>query len=277
MIIRGAFLDLQTSLTCGQAFRWKWMGNQYHGVVQGKVIILKAGSYETFQLKSSGPFDYHSYFRLDDDLEKIYGSFSGDPHMPTITRLYPGMRILRQEPFETLISYIISQVSNIPRITRTIETLSHRYGTRIRFNGEVYHSFPSAEQLSRVRESSFRKMGLGYRARYVRNAVQRVIDDSWDLDTLKKKSYDEAKTILMSLEGVGDKVADCVLLFSLDKLEAFPVDRWVRRIVKYLYFQDYDPSEKRIHEWARDHFGTFAGYAQQYLFHHARQHPESCN
>lgn len=290
-------LNLPDTLGCGQAFRWKTVEGGVHaayvGVVDGSVIqIRRKGDGSNDQRKigeggkekvernsdqgvyhyiSSGYFDPHSYFRLEDDLDTIHQSISVDMKMKEVVRQFSGMRLLRQDPFETLISFIISQTSNIPRITSTIERLSRSYGRRIRFLNKNYYAFPEPEQLARVQESDLRKLGLGYRAPYVREAAIAVHEGSMDLEGLRGKTYGVARKELMELKGVGPKVADCVLLFSLDKLEAFPVDRWMKRVIGELYFHGIAPSEKRIQEWAGTNFGTYAGYAQQYLFHFRRK------
>lgn len=290
-------LNLADTLGCGQAFRWKRTGNDfpvvYVGVVKSSIIeIRRKGGWVVDQWKngeggkdregkhpdpgdyqyfSSGDFDPYSYFRLEDDLDAIYPSLAIDTNMNEVIKQFTGMRLLRQDPFETLISFIISQTSNIPRIISTIENISRSYGTKIQFRGKTYPAFPSHEQLARVQESDLRKLGLGYRAPYVMEAAIAVHEGSIDLENLREEPYAKARKELMELKGVGPKMADCVLLFSLDKLEAFPVDRWMKRVIGQLYFHGNTPSEKRIQEWAGSYFGEYAGYAQQYLFHYWRR------
>lgn len=269
MRIRG-LLNLKDTLLCGQAFRWRKRDGAFYGVVEGNVIKIYETRRGNIYLESSGKFNYRHYFRLDDPLDRIYERINTDIYMEQVIRLYYGMRLLRQPPFETMISYIISIASNIPRISRTVEEIARNYGEEIEFEERTYYSFPTAGELAGVGENELRKMGLGFRAAYVVEAVKALTSGKLDLETLRYTSYPVAKKILMSIKGIGDKVADCILLFSLDKLSAYPVDRWVRRVTGELYFGGKNPTSLQIHRWAEDYFGEYAGYAQQYLFHYWR-------
>jgi len=274
MIIRKDVLDPEHTLFCGQAFRWRRSGEGYIGVVNGCVVEIreeKNGDYRVSWQGGETEFYPVRYFRLDENLDEVYRKINVDVQMDRIISRYRGLRLLRQEPFETLISFILSQASNIPRISRMVETISRKYGGRIDYKGSSYYSFPTPQQLKAVRATEFRGMGMGYRASYVRNALDAVLDGSLDLEKLRHLPYLSSKAELMKVHGVGEKIADCVLLFSLDKLEAFPVDRWVMRIVGDLYFNGGPPSGKRLWEWAGDYFGDHAGYAQQYLYYFGRK------
>lgn len=269
MRVRG-LLNLRDTLLCGQAFRWREGDGAFYGVVNGKAVKAYQTRMGNIYLESSGRFDYRRYFRMDDPLEKIYERINTDIYMEQVIRLYHGMRILRQPPFETMISYIISAASNIPRISRTVEAISQNYGEEIEFDGRVFYSFPEPEALARATENDLRKLGLGFRAPYVVGAVKAVMSGELDPEGLRYTPYQRAKQALMSVKGIGDKVADCILLFSLDKLNAYPVDRWVRRVTGELYFGGGNPTPLQIHRWAEEYFGEYAGYAQQYLFHYWR-------
>ncbi len=184
---------------------------------------------------------------------------------------YLGMRLLEQEPWECLVSYLCSINSNIPRISTLVEILSNRLGKPISLDGVTRYTFPEPYALADLGEMGLRLMGLGFRAPYLAGAAQAVASDRLDLANLRELPYPQAKEELMKLHGIGDKVADCVLLFSMGKLEAFPVDRWVRRAVQGWYFPGKHITNREIRLWAQERFGPYAGYAQQYLFHAQRE------
>jgi N-glycosylase/DNA lyase len=273
----GTQLDLADSLLCGQAFRWKRLNDRFIGVVDTSVVEVskEEGSGEIL-VESSNAFDPIRYFRMEDDLPDIQGMLSTDPVLTPIIARFPGLRLLRQDPFETLISFILSQASGIQRISRTVRELAERFGEPIIFRGETFNAFPTPDRLSQVSESTFRGMGTGYRAPYLRAAARAVASGELDLDSLigggtkSGVSVEEARAVLMSLPGVGRKVADCVLLFSLDRLGVFPVDRWIARVVSHQYFEGRPVRTGEILDWAAKRFGEYSGYAQQYLFHHGR-------
>ena len=265
-------LSLRHTLECGQAFRWRERGGWYLGAVGGRALKVRTAD-GALEVRSSPPADVafvRSYFRLDDNLEAIYSSIAIDGHIRRAVRRYRGLRLLRQEPWECLVSYLVSQASNIPRISKSIERLATRYGAPLELDGLRVHSFPSAEALRRAGPVSLKRLGLGFRARYVAGAARAVASGELDLEGLRALPTTRARAELMALPGVGAKVADCVLLFSLDRLEVFPVDRWVRRAVELLFFNGETLSEKRVREWGMRRYGRYAGYAQQYLFHYIR-------
>jgi len=215
----------------------------------------------------------HSYFRLDDDLEAICEAI-GDAKVRAAFDRYPGLRLLRQDPWETLVSFVISQMSNVPRISTTVETLATHYGDHL--GDGVSSTFPSPDQLAQADEAALRLLGLGYRAPHLVYIANAVADGQVFLEPLRFRPYEEAETELTRLPGVGPKVADCCLLFSLDHLEAFPVDRWVGRAMAEWYGLDEAASPRAMAEWARERFGKYAGYAGQYLFHSRREGGKEC-
>jgi N-glycosylase/DNA lyase len=214
-----------------------------------------------------------SYFRLDDDLEEIRRGID-DPKVDAAFAEYPGLRLLRQEPWETLVSFVISQVSNVPRISKTVDTLSLHYGEKL--GDGISNSFPVPDRLAQADEGALRLLGLGYRAPHICTISNAIADGELFLEPLKFMPYEEALKELTKLPGIGPKVADCCLLFSLDHLEAFPVDRWVIRAVEEWYGLRQGMSQVAIGGWAREHFGPFAGYAGQYLFHARREGGPEC-
>jgi len=234
-----------------------------------KVRLVKGG----LECRSSpqvGRDFVRAYFRLDDDLGSILRSIARDGHVRKAIGRYRGLRLLRQNPWECLVSYVSSAASNIPKISRCIEKMSEACGPRMELDGLEFHGFPTAEALARAGERSLRKCELGFRARYIAGIARRVAKGDFDPRSVAELPYEKAKSALMSLKGVGEKVADCVLLFSMDKLEAFPVDRWVKRVAERLFFRGRRLTEREVREWGRKHYGRYAGYAQQYLFHYMR-------
>jgi N-glycosylase/DNA lyase len=225
------------------------------------------------------------YFRLDDDLDEIYSQIAKDKHVREAVDRFRGLRLLRQEPWECLISYICATHTSIPAIKQMIYELSRRFGRSIGFEGEVSYGFPRSQALAEASVGELRLCKLGYRAESVRETARLVDKGGFDLESLRRMSYAEAKKALMSLPGVGPKVADCVLLFSLDKLEAFPIDVWMKRIMLDLYGGYFElgfvnrvkckaglslGEYRAFYDVGRRVFGDYLGYAQEYLYHSRR-------
>jgi N-glycosylase/DNA lyase len=212
------------------------------------------------------------YLGLDTDLEAVYEGISTDEHIGAAVARYRGLRVLRQDPWECLVSFICSSASNIPRITRNVESICSAYGRPIWLGDYLRNSFPTPRELAEAGEAALRELGLGYRAEYIAATTDAIAAGRPDLMTLREASYGEALDALTALPGVGDKVANCVLLFSLDKPEAFPVDTHIRGTLREMYpeSQSAGSSARKMREWAQEHFGPYAGYANQYLFHNRR-------
>jgi N-glycosylase/DNA lyase len=208
---------------------------------------------------------------LDDDISAIYAEIGRDRKVADMIARFPGLRLLRIEPWECVVSFICSANSNLRRIHQSMEKLAEGYGTPIRWEGRVWHAFPTPAELAGAGEEGLRRLGLGFRAPYVAKATRMVLEGRLDLAALARLPYAEARAGLMECPGIGPKVADCICLFSLDKPEAFPVDVWVRRALAEWYFQGRKtPPDRELREWAQFHFGPFGGYSQQYLFHGMR-------
>lgn len=269
--IRTGLFDLKHTLDSGQVFSWQHTEGHYLGVIRGRAAkISQAGGMLEYALsKNASAGLLRDYFRLDDDLGRIYAELNKDPVLAKATQKYPGLRLIRQEPWECMISFMCSVNNNIPRIKGMIRNLSKAYGTEIHFEGRTLYSFPTKEQLSKASVQSLRKCGLGFRAEWVYEACRAELD----FEELKESDYQKAKERLMQLKGIGDKVADCVLLFSLEKQEAFPVDVWIRRVMSQLYFKGRKAKDKEIREFAIQKW-KHAGYAQQYLYHYTRLHKD---
>lgn len=261
---------------CGQAFRWyKQEDKSYIAIHKGKVInVKKDGEDIIFYNTNIKDFQniWHDYFDLGRDYSKIKKELSKDPILKEAIKFGEGIRILNQEPFETIISFIISANNQIPRIKKSIELISQNYGELIgTYNNEEYYSFPKANVLARVDEKELEEISrVGYRAKYIVNTSKMINSGEIDLSQVFELSTKEAKEILMKLPGVGPKVSDCVLLFAFNKDDAFPVDVWIGRVMKHFYLEE-NTKLKDISIYANDKFKDLAGFAQQYLFYYARE------
>lgn len=276
--------DLAESLESGQAHRWRRLpdgshGNGWYSGVLGQLLIHVRQDAAGVEYHVAGAADdagvdalLHSYFRLDDDIRAIYADICRDRRVAEMVARYPGLRILRQEPWECTVAFICSATSNIPRIHQNMEAIADSLGEPLELASEVRHTFPSPERLVSAGEGFLRELGLGFRAPYVVAAAQRVCDGELDLDELIRLPYPETKARLMECYGIGAKIADCIAVFALEKLEAFPVDVWVRRALAEWYFpMQKKPPDRAMVEWAQEYFGRYAGYSQQYLFHGRRR------
>ena len=269
--------DLANTLQSGQAFRWRFDGEWHQGVVFGNVVRIRQSA--TGLELATQPDDesyleplLRDYLGLGVDLDVVYTSLSPDRRLSQAIERYSGMRILHQDPWECLVSFICSSASNIPRITRNIESICAAFGRPLGTGGPPLYTFPTPGELADAGPEGLRRLGLGYRAEYLADTARAIAEGRVDLMTLREAPYEGALRELTALAGVGDKVANCVLLFSLDKPEAFPVDVWVQRALQEWYLEG---SERKLSKlnmrlWARDRFGPHAGYANQYLFHARR-------
>ena len=269
-------LDLAASLESGQSHRWRREGDWHLGVIRGNLVKARQTGDGVEFYSRPGPEAevaalLQSYLRLDDDIRAIYADIGRDPRVAEMIERYPGLRLLRIDPWECLVSFICSANSNIPRIHQVVERMSESYGEPIEMDGQTRHSFPAPRQLAGAGEMELRRLGLGFRAPYVDKAACMVAEGTIDLAELVRIPYAEAKARLMECPGIGSKIADCIAVFSLEKLEAFPIDVWVRRALGEWYFPGQKtPPDRVLLEWAQEHFGRYGGYAQQYLFHGRR-------
>ncbi|HOO25451.1 MAG TPA: DNA glycosylase [Clostridiales bacterium] len=252
--------DLGLTLDCGQAFRWRQVDqNCWRGVAFGKALTVCQNS-DTLILNDTNREDFESiwrtYFDLDRDYEALCKSFSQDENLKAAVEAYPGIRLLRQEPWEALCSFIISQNNNIPRIKGIIDRLCANFGEHL---GENDYSFPSPQSLASLSVEDLAPLRAGFRAKYIIDAAQKVASGEVALENLKDADSDLARQELMKIKGVGPKVADCALLYGLGHIDIFPVDVWVKRILQ----EDYPQGFPKAANGAR-------GIAQQYLFHWKR-------
>lgn len=257
---------------CGQCFRWNKYENGYIGVVSGRVAFVykKDGDVYIEGGKKEDEDYWRKYFDLDRDYGKIKERLREDEILKEAVEHGYGIRLLNQEPFETLISFIISANNRIPMIKKAVDNISKRFGKKIIFKDMEFYSFPRIEELKEASIDELEECGTGFRAVYIYEAVKRIYEENIRLDEIVTLDTDAAQEKLLQFKGVGPKVADCVLLFSMQKYDAFPVDVWVKRIMQRFYLAP-DVSLKRIREFGRQRFGDLAGFAQQYLFYYARE------
>ena len=272
-------LNAELSINSGQEFLWGQIGDAWYGIHGGSIIRFKAG--EPLKLESFPQgVSAQEVFRLGDDIGAIFEEISRDSLVKGLLGRYPGLRLMRQDPEQCLFSFLCASNTNIPMIRRMLHSLCKRFGSPVEIDGHRFYTFPSAGALDRASEADLGASGLGYRVKAMKAAAREMARGRLDLESLKKASYDEARARLLEVYGVGPKIADCVLLFSLEKLEAFPIDVWIARALaghyEWLYgkkmsdkltARQYEDLSNEI----RHYFGRHAGYAQQYLYYHMRQ------
>ena len=267
--------NLKYTLECGQCFRWKNIDDYYVGVIKDRVIkIRQDGDY--IYVRSNEEKDLEKvvkdYFELEKDYKSIEERISVvDEYVKKALKNTTRMRHLKQDFFETIISYIISANNNIPRISKSVNEISRKYGKKIEFDEEEYYLFPTPEQLKDVTVDDYRACGVGFRDKYIFNTVKRINNKEIDLLKMQEMDTQSLRKELLSLMGIGPKVADCILLFSCQRQEVFPIDVWVERVMKKLYFNDKDVSKKEILKYASDKFRDDAGIIQQHLFYNIRE------
>lgn len=273
---------LKDIFECGQCFRWNEENDgSYTGVWKNNVVNVKQNgkdiTFEGVCLDGNIEDEVKYYFDLDRNYEDIKRELSNiDENMSQSIKYGEGIRILNQDLWETIISFIISANNNIPRIKGIIERLSKAYGKEIEFNGNIHYTFPLPEDLKDVTVEEYRKLGLGFRDVRLYETTKMVLEKKIDLESLSQNTNtNEIREELLELAGVGLKVADCILLFStLKRFEVFPIDVWVRRVMNDLYIKEDDEnkvSKKKIEKLANEKFGNLAGMAQQYLFYWRRE------
>lgn len=264
---------------CGQCFRWnEEPDGSYTGIFGHNVLNVKEEKDIVITGICNGDIEdiCKNYFDLDRNYEEIKETLSLiDDNMKESIKYGEGIRILNQDLWEMIISFIISANNNIPRIKGIIERMSAKYGQEIKFRGTSYYTFPTIDELSQASVKDLKDLGLGFRDRYVYETTKKIKEGNINLENLKQEPTNEVRKQLLTLTGVGPKVADCIMLFStLKRFDVFPVDVWVRRVMNDLYIHNEDETKvnkKQIQEIARDKFGALEGIAQQYLFYWKRE------
>ena len=294
----GSPFSLEHTLDSGQVFRWERRGEWWVGVVSGTLLKIKQEGEVLRSVSGSDLLDsafVTRYFRLDEDLDHILAALSKDEVVSRAFERFYGLRLVRQDRWECLASFVLATNSNIPRIKKMVGAICTRFGGPIEFEGETYHSFPTPESLASASMADLAACGLGYRAPFLKRVAGSIASGRLDFGAFASLKYEAAHELLLTellgeklLLGVGPKVADCVLLYSCDKDEAFPIDVWIARVLAESYPKllgpvlrkkyaregkvrlspsDYAKISRRV----RSYFGGYAGYAQQYLFMAARE------
>lgn len=263
-------IDLSFTINSGQVFLWNKIGDRWFGINGDEFLVIT----EPFQIDSASKSVRH-FFRQNDNLNKILADISKDSLVGTTVKQFPGLRLIRQDPFQCYISFICSSNSSIQNIKNMLTRLCQKFGNKVEFENQQFSTFPSADSLANATIKDLLSCGLGFRAKYVRDAVKAVNAEKIEFESLRKTDYKSALEALKTVRGIGNKIADCILLFSLDKLESFPIDRWTQRILQKYYPNIFDVThgksltEKKhnsLHEKIVEYFGPYAGYSQQFLF-----------
>lgn len=262
-------IDLENSINSGQVFLWEKLQNDWYGIDGQNILrINKDGKIKSYSKQKT------DFFRENDDIEKIIKSINKDRTTKYAVKKFFGLRLLRQDPFQCFISFIVSSNSNIQKIKATLKNICKRFGKKVFFDGKEFFLFPKPEKLASASLEDIKNCGAGYRSQHIIDASKMVVSGEINFEELKRCEYFEAKKILSTVPGIGNKVADCILLFSLEKLEAFPLDRWMIRILEKYYPSLFEMETKSItnkqyntlHEKTREYFGPYSGFAQQFLF-----------
>ena len=277
IIFRVRDYDLAATLNSGQVFRWQQIENSWTGVV-GKNFARLTQTDGGILAETSASIDdldwLREFLQIGTDLDAVLKTFPDDEPMNNAVAACRGLRLLRQDPWECLASFILSSTKQIVQIRQIVALLCERFGERLApqppiFN-ESFCSFPTPQRIAALTEAELRACKMGFRAPNLLAAARQIAEGKFDLEKIRRLDYVEARTELMKLRGVGGKIADCVLLFAYGFDSAFPVDVWIERALQRLYFPRRRASEPRLRRFAATHFGPHAGYAQQYLFHYMR-------
>jgi N-glycosylase/DNA lyase len=299
-----SFVNPEISVNSGQMFLWQKIANSWYGIYGDHVLkfsILeqnkdgrhKPENIQCFSFPEFKNWERH-VFRLDDDIISILSRFSKDSILSRAIRMHPGLRVMRQEPQQCMISFACASNTNISMIRRMLSNICRKFGHRVSVDGNEFFTFPSANRLNKLTNSELLSCGVGYRVKTIKAVTQNIVSNNIDIEHLKRAKYDTSKKELLKIYGIGNKIADCILLFSLEKTEAFPIDVWITRAI-YLYYRRLLSADKEqkicsgertskmnekslyrykydiLSETMRKHFGEYAGYAQQYLFYYIRQ------
>ena len=267
---------LSQILECGQCFHFDKLDEEVYEVVAFGRAVKMEQTDKVLRIYGSSMEDYEGIWKLYLDMDNDYGLIKqsvikADGALKTAVDEKSGIHILNQDFFETLISFIVSQNKSIPQIKQCVKNISHRFGDEvIGYNGEAFYVFPDVQRLHDATEEELRECKVGFRAPYIKNATEAVYSGAVTKEKLDELDIAQARELLMTIKGVGEKVANCVLLFGLGRREAFTVDVWMKRIMEQMYFDGKDTKKQDIEAFAVNKFGDLGGYAQQYLFDYAR-------
>jgi N-glycosylase/DNA lyase len=263
--------DLARTLDSGQVFHWEQCGVGYVGAIGEKAVYVEQRGERLFFAGVTAK-TLAKYFSLDHPLAEICRAFPSDPAMIAARDFCRGLRIMRQPRWECLATFITSSMKQVAHIRQISQAMRRRFGVPAVIYGSHVYAFPVPARLACATEKQLRQCALGYRAKHLRLAAQRVFSGEADLDSWSELSDDALRTRFCELPGVGPKVANCVMLFAYERLRAFPIDVWIERVLKQKYFpRKRNVTARRLRAFCETYFGEHGGYAQQYLFHHARK------
>jgi N-glycosylase/DNA lyase len=262
-------IDIDNSINSGQVFLWEKNGTDWYGI-NGQ-DILKINKNGTIKSILNSKTDF---FRKNDNIQEIMQLISKDKTVKKAVKEYEGLRIFKQDPFQCLISFIISSNSNIQKIKNSLEKITKKFGKKVKIENKEFFLFPKPEKIANASINEIKSCGVGYRAPFIKEAAKMVVLKQINFEYLKKCDYYEAKKNICLIPGVGNKVADCIMLFSLNKLNAFPLDTWMIKILEKYYSKEFKIKTKTItqkqyellHEKIVNYFGPYCGYSQQFLF-----------
>jgi N-glycosylase/DNA lyase len=264
--------SLKDTLECGQTFCWVEEGDGYINADIGQVVYVEQREGKLFYETSGGDVNLRALLRLDDPLDKIHREITRDGIMKRSIDFAPDLRIVNDPFFPCLVSFLCSVWKNVPAIRGMTNAIRQRWGPSYEFREKTFYGMPTPEQLARAKVSDLKKLGLAWRSEFIAKSTENIVNRAITEDNLRKMEYLDARKQLKKLHGVGNKVADCVSLFSLGFLEAFPIDVWIERVIQdhYGIFTETGKSYSKKSQAARDYFGKYAGYAQEYLYHYTR-------
>ena len=262
-------IDIDNSINSGQVFLWERHGTNWYGIDGQDILKINQNGAIKSILNSKTNF-----FRKNDNIQEIIKSISKDKTVKKAVKEYEGLRIFKQEPFQCMISFIISSNSNIQKIKNSLEKITKKFGKKITIENKDFFLFPEPEKIAKASIDEIKACGVGYRAPFIKEAAKMVVSKKINFEYLEKCDYQEVKKNICLVPGIGNKVADCIMLFSLNKLEAFPLDTWIIKILEKYYSNEFKIETKTItekqyhilHEKIVNYFGPYCGYAQQFLF-----------
>lgn len=276
----------EISINSGQMFLWKKYKNSWYGTYGNHILKFTIVNNEV-EFCSTPRFDNweHFIFRLDDNIQDIFTNFSNDTILLKLLKKYRGLRLIRQDPYQCMISFACSSNTNISMIRMMLKNLSMKFGIKKEIDNQIFFTFPTMKNLYKASINELCSCSVGYRAKAIKSIAEKIVTGVLTIDELYRSKYNEARKILTSIYGIGNKIADCILLFSLEKTEAFPIDVWMGRAI-FMYYKRLidnrnvtfmnankklsDNQYSILSDIMRDHFGKYGGYAQQYLFYHIR-------
>ncbi|HXV89582.1 MAG TPA: DNA glycosylase [Nitrososphaeraceae archaeon] len=276
----------EISINSGQMFLWKKYKNSWYGTYGNHILKFTITNNE-IEFCSTPTFDNweHFIFRLDDDIQDIFANFSDDAILFKLLEKYSGLRLIRQDPYQCMISFACSSNTNISMIRMMLKNLSMKFGIKKEIDNQIFFTFPTMKNLYKASINELCSCSVGYRAKAIKSIAEKIVTGVLTIDELYRSKYSEARKILTNIYGIGNKIADCILLFSFEKTEAFPIDVWMGRAI-FLYYKRLidnrnvtfinankklsDNQYSILSDIMRDHFGKYGGYAQQYLFYHIR-------